>query len=314
MMDQLESGVQKVSNLGCAPPRLLYGLPRRFIRGNDAETGTQMYFKGIAEPDSEPSRNRHAEAKRKSKFTEAVAKTVVDGDLYFSMRCPAHERFYVPVEKGEHESAEDGLLCVTHVFRKPFEDIKGRWEAYDGGGNLVIKLGKHRDVSNPAYAARETIEQALYRTPLGRVVGRDTLYAMSKSLCTAFGLGEEWGDDDTRPTYTLNDDAEALAKNALRDLLSYAPESGYDERLGEIGAEYDGVGFAENAVEYALMINGASNGFGNADNLTGEPLPLMSQPVFYAALGGKGEGRGFQSRIDALMQAVGLTEEDLRHG
>ena len=33
------------------------------------------------------------------------------------------------------------------------------------------------------------------------------------------------------------------------------------------------------------MINGDSDGFGNTEHADGRPLPLMSQPVFYAVLG-----------------------------
>ena len=43
-----------------------------------------------------------------------------------------------------------------------------------------------------------------------------------------------------------------------------------------------------------------------------ECLPLMSQPVFYGVLGYKGNGRSFQGRITRLMEAIGLTEDDLR--
>ncbi len=263
------------------------------------------YFKGIATPDREPGRNKFADPKRQSKFTEKVAKTVVDGDLYFSMQSPAHQRFYVPVEKGEHGQEEAGLLCVTHQFRKPFPDIDGKWREYDGGGNLVIKV-RSTDDHDLAYTALDAIESALYRTPLGRAVGHDALRPLARSLLSAFGIER---DGDFRSTFTVNMDHEALAKNALRDLLSYAPETGYDEALGNLGAEYDNVGFAEGSAEYTKLLNGQSNGFGEARD--GNPLPLLSQPVFYAVLGGKHEARGFQGRIDALMQAVGLTEDDL---
>ena len=266
------------------------------------------YFKGIATPDREPGRNKFADPKRQSKFTEKVAKDVVDGDLYFSMQSPAHQRFYVPVEKGEHGLEVDGLLCVTHQFRQPFPDIAGRWHEYDGGGNLVIKV-RSSDDEGIAYAALDAITSALYRTPLGRAVGHDALRPMAKSLLKAFGI-----DRDIRSTFTVDPVAEKLAQDALRDLLTYAHESGYDEAIGEMGAEYDGVGFAQDAAEYDHLINGASNGFGEKlpKERLGKPLPLLSQPVFYAVLGSKDEGRGFQARIDALMQAVGLDDEDLR--
>jgi hypothetical protein len=271
-----------------------------------------MYWTGIDTPDMEPRRNKHTPAERRSKFTEEEAKKVVDGDLYFSKRSPAHQRFYVPIEKGEHGKDEGGLVCVTHKFEKPFPDIEGRWKVYDGGGNLVIKIRRSDDEAI-VYEAMEAIEQALYRTPLGRVVGRDALRTQAESLCKAFGLDNEdafgrYGEATS--TFTVNTDAEALAKDALRDLLTYAPENGYDNRLGKIGADADGVGFAENGSQYAKLINGETDGFGKKQDRP-EPLPLMSQPVFYAVLGYKGNGRAFQSRIDALMQAVGVTEDEL---
>jgi hypothetical protein len=267
-----------------------------------------MYFKGIDNPDTEPRRNRYSEEKRKSKFTEAVAKTVANGDLYFSMRAPAHQRFYVPVEQGEHGMDVDGLLCVTHVFKQPFPDIDGRWHPYDGGGNLVIKV-RGTDDDSIAYEALNAIESALYQTPLGRAIGHDAVRPMAKSLMKTFGIER---DDDFRSTFTVDVAGEKQVKDALRDLLTFAPESGYDERLGEIGAEADGVGFAENHEQYAYLLNGKSDGFGGKARKYGEVLPFLSQPVFYAVLGYKGNGRSFQARIDALMEAVGLDEDDLR--
>jgi len=264
-----------------------------------------MYFKGIDEPDSEPSRNKYCDPKRKTNFTEKVAKTVVHGDLYLSMRAPAHERFYVPVEAGEHGLEESGLICVTHRFEKPFPDLDGRWKPYDGGGNLVIKIDRPIN-GDLGYEALHSIEQALYVTPLGRAVGRDTLRGMAESLCKTFGIDI---DGDAQPTWTVDRDAEKLVKDALRDLLSYAPENGYAEELGSIGAEADGVGFASDGVAYASLINGESDGFDGEGS--GEPLPLLSQPVFYAVMGYKGNGRAFQARINALMKAVGLTEEEI---
>jgi hypothetical protein len=267
-----------------------------------------MYFRGIDEPDTEPRRNRYCDQKRKTTFTEEVAETVVDGDLYFSQRSPAHARFYVPVEAGEHGLTEDGLLCVTHVFYQPFPDIKGRWKPYDGGGNLVIKINQATD-AGITYEAMRSIEQALYATPLGRAVGRDTLRGMAESLCTTFGINLD--RDEERSTFTVDPDAEKLIKDALRDLLTYAPEGGYDDRLGKIGADADGVGFAADAGEYTQLINGHTDGFGNTDAGQGNPLPFLCQPVFYAVLGYKGNGRSFQARITALMEAVGLTDEEI---
>jgi hypothetical protein len=266
------------------------------------------YFQGIDTPDTEPRRNRYAEAKRKSKFTEDVAKTVVDGDVYLSLRSPAHQRFYVPVEVGEHGVSEDGLLCVTHQFRQPFPDIKGRWHPYDGGGNLVIKV-RGTDDDSIAYEALNAIESALYQTPLGRAIGHDAVRPLAKSLMKTFGIER---DDSFRSTFTVDVAGEKQARDALRDLLNFAPESGYNELLGTIGAEADGVGFAENREQYAYLINGKSDGFGGKARTYGEVLPFLSQPVFYAVLGYKGNGRSFQSLLDALMEAVGLTEDDLR--
>ena len=268
-----------------------------------------MYYKGIDDPDNEPRRNKYAS--KKSKFTEEVAETVVDGDLYFSMRTPAHQRFYVPIEAGEHGTAEDAdgnLICVTHIFKKPFDDLKGRWHAYDAGGNLVIKV-RSSDENSLAYNALDAIESALYHTPLGRAIGQDGMRPLAKSLLKTFGIER----DDVRSTFTVDPVAENQAQEALRELLTYAPEGGYVSEIGEIGAKADGVGFAATADEYSNLINGDSDGFGDkARGKQGEPLPFLSQPVFYAVLGYKGNGRGFQSRIDALCEAVGLDQDDLR--
>jgi hypothetical protein len=266
-----------------------------------------MYHKGIDHPDNEPRRNQFCDPKRKTSFTEEVAETVVDGDLYFSMRCPASMRFYMPVEAGEHGMEEAGLLCVTHKFEKPFPDLKGRWKPYDGGGNLVIKVddSARGDIT---YTALRAIEQALYATPLGRAVGRDTLRGMAVSLCKTFGIDV---DGDAAPTFTVDPDAEKLVKDALRDLLTYVPEGGYDDRLGKIGADADGVGFAKNAKKYTEVINGISDGFDKPYEKSQEPLPFLSQPVFYAVLGYKGNGRSFQARIDTLKQAIGMDEEEI---
>jgi len=166
-----------------------------------------MYFTGIDEPDNEPRRNKYAAKDRKSKFTEKVAETVVDGDLYFSQRSAGHQRFYVPVENGEHGLEEGGLLCVTHIFKKPFPDLDGRWSTYDGGGNLVIKIDRPIN-GDLGYEALHSIEQALYKTPLGRAVGRDTLRGMAESLSKTFGIDV---DGDAQPTWTVDRDAEKLA-------------------------------------------------------------------------------------------------------
>jgi len=268
-----------------------------------------MYYRGIYDPDREVTRNKFSEKDKRGEFTEAVAENAQHGDLYFAQRSPAHQRYFVKVKKGEHGATADGLLCVTHKFEKPYESSRGRWERYDGGGNIVIKVRRDDDDSIP-YSVYEAIEQALYRTPLGRVIGRDALRAQADSLCQAFGI-ERHGDQPS--TFEIDYDHEKLVKDALRDLLTYAPESGYPRELGKIGAEYDGVGFAQDADEYAKLLDGDSNGFGEQAHKSkrGKPLPLLSQPVFYAVLGGKGDGRVLQARIDALMAAVGLDEEDL---
>jgi hypothetical protein len=224
------------------------------------------------------------------------------------MRSPAHQRFFVRFEQGEHGLEEAGLLCVTHQFNKRWPDMPGKWEDYDGGGNLVIKIHKTDDHSL-SYAAMEAIEQALYRTPLGRAVGREGIRAQAESLCKSFGI-ELHSEDDIPSTFITNAESEALARDALRELLTFTPENGYDDRFGPIFAEADGVGFAQDGQQYAAVINGESDGFDGDGR--GKPLPLMSQPVFYGVLGYKGNGRAFQGRIDRLMEAVGLTEDDLR--
>jgi hypothetical protein len=267
-----------------------------------------MYYQGIDHPDREPSRNRFCDPKRKSKFTEEVAKDVQNGDLYFMGRSTAAMRYFVPVEQGEHGTAEDEegvLLCVTHQFNKRWPDLPGKWEPYDGGGNLVIKVPRAADSDIP-YEALSAIESALYYTPLGRAVGHDAMRPLALSLLKTFGIER----DDIRSTFTVDPKSEKQAKDALRDLLTYAPSTGYHDKIGKLGAKVDNVGFAKDEDEYVALVDGDSDGFGGEGR--GKALPLMSQPVFYAVLGGKHEARGFQARIDALMEAVGLTEEDMR--
>src|SRR6476620_5068775 len=111
-----------------------------------------MYYQGRTNPDDEPRYNKYREGARKGTFTEEVAAKVADGDLYFDMSSPAHQRFFVPVAPGEHgmaEDAEGALLCVTHIYSAKHG---GDWKRYDGGGNLVIKVDQHHTSDIP-YAA-----------------------------------------------------------------------------------------------------------------------------------------------------------------
>lgn len=270
-----------------------------------------MYYTGISHPNDEPRRNSWREVKKRSTFTEEVAANVTDGDLYFMQSSPAATRFYVPVEP-EHgvKGAGDGeLVPVTHKFVKHWDDMPGKWEPYDAGGNLVIPVRAASEEIQ--FDAMRTIESALYHTRLGRAIGHDALREMARSLAEAFGIRLDLDSYAASPgAFRTNPEQEQRAQAALKALLTFTPEGGYDPRLGGIGAEADGVGFAEDGQQYAALINGTSDGFDGEG--TGAPLPLLSQPVFYAVLGYKGNGRSFQARIDELMAAVGLTEDDLR--
>lgn len=272
-----------------------------------------VYYIGVMHPDEEPMRNEIARRLR-SKFTREVAAQVVDGDLYLCSQSPAAGRFYIQADPGEHgvpEDAETGrLLCVTHVFRThswQSDPHVGKWETYDGGGNIVIRIRKNRDEYSKAHAARGAIESALYNTPLGRAVGLDAISKMTNELSEQFGLDPFPERGPKNSTFTLNEDANLRIKKAVESLLSWAPEGGYPDELGKIGADADGVGFARDAEEYASLINGESDGFGKRG--TDEPLPLLSQPVYYAIAGSKEAGREFKARLIELMEAAGVEDD-----
>ena len=274
-----------------------------------------MYYVGIETPDREPKANQYRSANRRTKFTEDVAARATTGDLYFCRRSSAAERFLVPVKPGEHgtdpnseDVEEDGtlLLVVTHVHGTY------AWKPYDAGTNLVIRVD---DTTDLGFAAHRAVERILYETPLGRAIGPDGMRPVARKLVEAFGVG--WDEEyvGSAAAFTVDTAAESAARRALMDLMAFAPERGYDPRLGQAGADCDGVGFARDGEEYARLLDGLSDGFGDDydsdDPRHGKPLAMLSQPVYYAVAGSKDAGRSFRARLETLMEALAVTYDDL---
>ena len=76
------------------------------------------------------------------------------------------------------------------------------------------------------------------------------------------------------------------------------------------GQDWGGITTRE---EYANYINGRSDGFGTKyeGRDRRKPLPLLSQPVYYAVAGSKDDGRGFKAVLRELADAIGFDPEDL---
>lgn len=272
-----------------------------------------MYYKGIYPPDREPDRNKFASSTRRSKFTEEVAAAVQVGDLYFAQRSTGGQRYYVQVNPGEHGFPDDdetgGLICVTHKFRLPYEGAdKGKWEPYDAVGNLVIRVNTS-DGDDLRYEAFRGLEYALAQTSLGRVIGWDGIKSTARELAERFGLDLDHFRSDPAPTFTLDTDPLSMVRKYLLQLLRFYPERGYPGGLGKIGAKVDGVGYAQDAKEYQLLLDGESNGFG--EETRRRPLPILSEPVYYLLCGGKDGGRTFRAILDDLKTAVGVKDEDV---
>jgi hypothetical protein len=253
------------------------------------------YYTGMDAPREEARRTEFRGDK--ATFTQAMYDAAEEGDLYFMKRSTGAQRYYVPDENGD-------LRVVTHK-RGTYS-----WELYDGDGNIVIPLwGGDGD---PKYAANRAIEQALYDSALGKAIGRDGMRGVAQSLAEKFGLDsfDEYENSDRR--FHVNDEENEGIKTALIELLEWAPEHSYPEEIGNAGAEYDGVGFAEDAAEYNNLINGVSDGFGDKTKGDGKPISLMAQPVLYAVAGGKGDGRGIWGRLTRLMEVVGVTWDEVK--
>lgn len=267
------------------------------------------HFTGTDHPDEEVRHNEYRAPERKSKFTAEVAATVKFGDTYLMRRAPGSMRYYVATD----DETDADLVCVTHVFKPKWEGSdEGKWQEYDTVGQIVVKINSHD--GDPGYAGYRAIESALWHTPLGRAIGVDGMRPLAQELAEKLGL-REWGEyESSTQKFTVNVDDEMRVKKALIELLNFKPDYGYDELLGKLGAKVDGVGFAQNGTEYARLLDGETDGFGNEydkkDRADRVP-PVMSQPVFYAVCGGKDQGRSFQRLIDELKAAAGITEADL---
>lgn len=268
-----------------------------------------MYFTGRYEPREEARLNAHARpgsaGSEDRKFTPDVYDNATEGDLYFAKTSTAAERFYVPISAGEHGFDDEALLMVTH--------IKGKygWHAYDAGGNLVVRLSGNRDLQ---YEALRSIESLLGATPLGRAIGVDAMRPVARALAEGFGLDWEHDYETSGEAYTVNPEDQSALKKAVIDLLTWAPQRGYADEIGRLGADSDRVGFAKDAQAYADLINGRGDGWGEryapADQR--DPLRLFSHPVSYAIAGSKDDGRSLAGRVEHLMKLAGVDENDLR--
>jgi hypothetical protein len=267
-----------------------------------AEPGAKpKYFTGLKDPRDEVTRTYDYGGKHPITFPKKVAETAVEGDYYFQKQSSGADRYYVPVPGKE----ETDLWVVTHVFNGY------DWDRYDGDGNVVIPVWNGG--GDAKYAAQRGIEQALYDTPLGKALGRDALRPLCQSLAEKFGLDswDEYVNSDR--AFHVNDEDNEGVKTALKELLEFRPMS-YWEYLGEMGAECDGVGFAENAEQYNRLLAGETDGFGGEphEKSKGKTMPLFSQPVLYAVAGSKDDGRTVWARLERLMSLVGLEWKDVR--
>jgi len=264
-------------------------------------------FRGISHPKDEPGRNKYREKERRTKFTEKEAAAAEVGDYYLAMEAPGGMRYAVEVN-GE-------ITVVTHQLHKKYdwkESDETEWRAYDNVENLVIKIDGRQTGGDLRFAALRSIESTLHATPIGRALGRDAMRPVVEAFARSIGC-DIWHEyTESEQAFTVDTKRQGQAKDALKALLEWAPENGYDERIGELGAEVDGVGYAENAEEYVKLLDGDSDGFGGEphEDQRGEALPLLSEPVYYAVAGGKGDGRSFRSRLQDLKDAVGYDEED----
>jgi hypothetical protein len=261
------------------------------------------YYTGMSEPRTEARRAEFMGDK--ATFTQEMFDASEKGDYYFMKRSAGAQRYYVP-----NPDDPELMLVVTHKHNGY------AWEEYDGQGNLVIPVyASGASAESLKFAALRAIEQALYDSPLGKAIGRDGMRPVAQSLAEKFGMDswDEYVNSDR--AFTVKDEDNEGIKTALKELLEWRPEGGYDERLGEIGAECDRVGFAEDADEYGKLLNGASDGFKGKPNKRDKregAITLMSQPVLYAVAGGKDGGRGIWNRLERLMKVVGLEWEDVR--
>jgi hypothetical protein len=137
-----------------------------------------------------------------------------------------------------------------------------------------------------------TIITAITSTPAGQILDNLRVLEMARSVASALGL-----------TPALEGDAYAIAdphrdvRNAFRELVEWAPELGYRPELAEMGARYDEVGFAETADEYENVLNTGADGL---------PLPFLGSDMpYYAALGGRENGRTLSALLSRLRASVG---------
>lgn len=204
------------------------------------------------------------------------------------------------------------LRRASHVFHD------GAWQPIDNsevGLFLRVKMqdrdwdGNLTRLEALEVATYRRVERAIESSRGGRVLDSRYVREIVDNVMEALALPQHF---DNNGTGTLVADADVdpqleRARNAVKALLTYAPEGGYPDELGEVGAKYDGVGFAKDAEEYQATIDGRVEG-----KRRGTPLPFLgSDMVYYACLGSKDSGRSFKGRVEDLLEAVGLDRSEV---
>lgn len=150
----------------------------------------------------------------------------------------------------------------------------------------------------------ETIHQTVARVPKLKYMDRRVVDDITDALLAAFGVEDQpqirlLGD----PAPFCGPDAELL--KAIKDLLEWSPEGAYAEGFGAFAVETEDCRYyflqkasdnrAEQAAEYDELVR---------------DLPFLSQPITYAVLGGKFDGRSLMGRVENLRAIAGLTTDD----
>lgn len=213
---------------------------------------------------------------------EAPAK----GDLYYNKSTGYSHVRYV-----EHDGA---VTRVTDVFDGE------NWVQFDPGPDqFVITVPKGYD--SPAEVIKRIVDMSIgheTRWMLDSRVG----HRIGNAVAAKLGLDNEINEDINATPMTARVDPLEDVRLAVIKLLTFAPEYGYHDQLADIGAEVDNVGYAENGREYLKVLNGD-------DGRT--PIPMLSEPVYYALLGGKEDGRVMNAILERLKLVAGVNEEDL---
>lgn len=208
------------------------------------------------------------------------------GDLYYDQSAGFARVRYV-----EHDGK---VNRVTDVYDGE------KWVQYDPGPSQFV-ITVPDGYSGPEEVIRRIVEQAMgqeTRWMLDSRVG----FAVARAVARRLGLEVEANEFAATPPMTARPDELEDIRIALTKLLNFAPEGGYHDQLADIGAEVDNVGYAEDADEYLKVLNGD-------DGRT--PIPMLSEAVYYAILGGKDNGRVMNALLERLKLLTGVRDEDL---